>query len=353
MRQHCLHQTFKNRLVDGDSSELMPDLLSTSPNGLYCSVGDFYIDPWQPVKRAVLTHAHADHARPGSDCYLAAREGAAVLRTRLGENARIQSHDWNETVEIDGVKLSFHPSGHILGAAQIRLEHGGDVWCVSGDYKLETDPTCHAFEPVVCRVFVTESTFGLPIYRWPKPTQVFDEINRWWSANAAEGRVTVLFAYSLGKAQRLLASLDPSIGPMFCHGAVHRLNQAYADAGCELPACRLATEIEDKAAFRGSLIVAPPSAQGTPWMRRFGDCATGFVSGWMLIRGQRRRRKIERGFVLSDHADWDGLNTAIRQSGAERVLVTHGQAEPMARWLNEQGLEASELPTEYAGEVEE
>ena len=319
------------------------DLLRPTERGLYCEAGDFHIDPWRPVPRAVITHAHADHARRGHGCYLAARPAEAVMRARLGD-IRLQCLDYGETVSLGGVQVSLHPAGHVLGSAQVRLAWRGQVWVVSGDYKLEPDPTCSAFEPVRAHTFITESTFGLPVYRWAPPAQVFGEVNAWWAANAAAGRPSVLFAYAFGKAQRLLAGVDASIGPLVCHGAVEALNEAYRTAGVALPATARAG---DPVPLERALVLAPPSAAGSPWLRRFGDPGLAFASGWMRLRGARRRRALDRGFVLSDHADWPGLQEAIRASGASRVIVTHGQVASLVRWLAEQGLEAGAFDTEF------
>ncbi len=230
------------------------------------------------------------------------------------------------------------------------MEHRGEVWCVSGDYKLAPDASCSPFEPVRCHTFITESTFGLPIYRWQPAGEICDQVNAWWRANQAAGRTSVLFAYALGKAQRLIQGVDPSIGPIFCHGAVQSVNEVYRQNGVDLPPTSLVSTELRRTAWNDALIVAPPSARGTPWMRRFGDVSTGFASGWMAVRGARRRRSVDRGFVLSDHADWPDLNRAIRETGASRILVTHGSVATMVRWLREQGLEADALKTRYEGE---
>ena len=326
------------------------DLLRLTPAGLYCKTGDFYIDPWQPVENAVITHAHSDHARWGMGRYLCAAPGLEVLRTRMGEDASIDTLEYGEAVTRNGVRLSLHPAGHILGSAQVRVEDGGEVWVVSGDYKVEPDPTCRAFEPVRCNVFITESTFGLPIYRWPSERVIFDQVNAWWRANQAAGRTSLIFSYTLGKAQRVLAGVDSSIGPIFAHGAVRRINEGYGWAGVKLPKADLPTLQPKGYDWSQALIVAPPSANGTPWMRRFGDVSTGFASGWMQIRGARRRRAIDRGFVLSDHADWPGLLATVKETGAERVLVTHGYSNVLARYLAEQGLQTGVVPTRFIGE---
>jgi putative mRNA 3-end processing factor len=328
------------------------DLLLSTDSGLYCPAGDFYIDPWRPVKRAVITHAHGDHARPGSERYLTAADGRIVLQARLSE-APIDAVPYGEPITIGGVRVSFHPAGHVLGSSQVRIERGGEVWVASGDYKLARDRTCAPFEPLRCDVFITESTFGLPIYRWPADAAVFEEINAWWRTNVEEGRASLVFAYSLGKAQRVLAGIDPSIGPIFCHGAVQRMNEMYRYSGVALPPTEYTGATGTRRDWAGSLILAPPSARGSTWMRRFGDVATAFVSGWMQIRGARRRRSIDRGFTISDHADWPNLVDAIRATGARRVLITHGSTATMVRWLNEQGYEAAPLATPFEGEQDE
>ena len=300
--------------------------------GLYCPSGDFYIDPCEPVDRAVVTHAHSDHAFPGSRNYLTAADGEAILRARLGDEASIQSIRYGESLQMGGVAVSLHPAGHILGSAQIRLERAGEIWVVSGDYKLAPDPTCAPFETLRCHTFVTESTFALPIFRWPAPASTVDAIHSWWRANRDAGRTSVLFAYPLGKAQRVLAAIDRSIGPISAHPSIERYNAIYRVAGIKLP--------ETAAAAPGALILAPPGAT-----ERYTKASTAFVSGWMRIRGPRRRRSLDRGFVMSDHADWDGLLSAIDATGAETVWVTHGYRAPLVRWLEEHGRAAVSVDT--------
>ncbi len=329
------------------------DLLQITPAGLYCPPGDFYIDPWRPVSHAVITHAHADHARPGSRRYLTSAAGLHLLRGRLGASSEYVTLRWGESLSRHGVRISLHPAGHVLGSAQVRVQWQGEVWVVSGDYKLEADPTCAGFEPVRCDTFISEATFGLPIYRWPAAEDVFGAMNRWWLENAQAGRVSLLFAYSLGKAQRLLQGVDPAIGPIYSHGAVQIVNRRYRETGVELPDTKHAGQIQSAREAAGALVIAPPSAQGSPWVRRFGRYASAFASGWMLVRGTRRRRTVDRGFVISDHADWPGLHWAIKASGAERILVTHGSTSAMACWLRQQGWEASPLETRFTGEPEE
>ncbi len=328
-------------------------LVALRPEGLYCPPGRFFVDPWRPVERAVLTHAHADHARPGSRRYLVARAGERVMRRRLGTGGRIETMDYGETTVRHGVRISLHPAGHVLGSAQIRLEWRGEVAVVTGDYKTAPDPTCAPFEPLPCHHLVTESTFGLPIFRWPAAATVVAQIESWWRANRDTGRASILYAYALGKAQRLLAALDPSIGPIYTHGAVENLNTDYRAAGVALAPTHRVAEAAAGTDWSRALIVAPPSAHATPWMRRFGDAATGFASGWMRLRGPRRRRAVDRGFVLSDHVDWPALDAAIAATGAERVWVTHGYRNALVRWLAGRGVEARAVAARFEGEPAE
>jgi putative mRNA 3-end processing factor len=333
----------------------MSDLVVARPEGLYCPPGDFYIDPWRPVDRAVITHAHGDHARRGSAHYLATAAAERVLRTRLGD-ITLDTLAYGERIVHRGVEVSLHPAGHVLGSAQVRLAYEGATWVVSGDYKTEPDPTCAAFEPVRCDVFVSESTFGLPIYRWQPADEVLADIAAWWRANAATGRTSLVYAYAFGKAQRVLKGLADAgatdIGPLVCHGAVEVLNDGYRESGVTMPPTWRVTDVDESQLAR-ALVVAPPSASGTPWLRRFGDFSDAFASGWMRLRGARRRRALDRGFALSDHADWPGLQAAIASTGARRVIITHGQVPVMVRWLNERGFEASGFATEYDEEAAE
>ncbi|MFN2635421.1 MAG: ligase-associated DNA damage response exonuclease [Gemmatimonadaceae bacterium] len=327
------------------------DLLRVTDSGLYCEAGDFHIDPWLPVDRALITHAHGDHARWGSRAYLSSAEGERVLRTRLGPSANISTVPYGTRTTMNGVHVSFHPAGHILGSAQIRVERDGEIWVVSGDYKTQPDPTCAAFEPVRCHTFVTESTFGLPIYRWSSDPDLFREIAEWWRQNRDAGRASVIFAYALGKAQRILAGLAPlAFGSFYTHGAVERLNRDYRDGGVALPPTTYATSVSKGHDWAGALIVAPPSASGSMWLRRFGNASTAFASGWMRVRGARRRRSVDRGFALSDHVDWPALLATIRTTGAERVFVTHGYREAVVKYLREAGLDAHSLASRWEGE---
>jgi putative mRNA 3-end processing factor len=332
---------------------LVNDLITTTASGLYCERGDFYIDPWRPVPRAVITHAHADHARWGSERYLTSEDGRRVLQSRMGATAVIDSVAYGETIDSHGVKISLHPAGHILGSSQIRVEYAGEVWVVSGDYKVAPDNTCRPFESVQCHTFVTECTFGLPIYRWQAEQEIVTQVNAWWQKNRDDGRACVVFAYALGKAQRIIAGLDASIGPIYCHGAVERINNDYRATGVSLPPTQYAGRGNERRDWSGSIVVAPPSSIASPWLKKFGAASTAFASGWMRIRGARRRRSVERGFVLSDHADWPGLTAAILATGAERVFATHGRTTAMVRWLRERGINAAPLSTEFVGESDD
>lgn len=325
-------------------------VLTVTDRGIYCPAGDFFIDPWRPVDRALITHGHSDHARPGHARYLATPAAVPVIRHRLGD-IRIATQPYGEQARIGDATVSFHPAGHVPGSAQIRVEVAGEIWVVSGDYKTTPDGLSEPFEPVRAHAFVTECTFGLPVFTWRPQPEVMSDVNAWWRANAAEGRASVLGAYALGKAQRLLANVDTSIGPILTHGAVEAVNAVLRAQGIALPPTTRVTPDLDARAHPGALVLALPSALGSPWMRRFGPASTAFASGWMALRGIRRRRAADRGFVLSDHADWPGLNTAIRESGAETILVTHGYTAVFRRWLADQGYDARIVETEFEGEA--
>jgi putative mRNA 3-end processing factor len=332
-----------------------PPLVTVTPDGLYCPPGRFHIDPWRPVERALITHAHGDHARWGSARYLSASPALSLLRKRLGPEATIAVLPYGERLQVGDTTISFHPAGHILGSAQIRIEHRGEVWVVSGDYKRDPDPTCLPFEPVHCDTFITEATFALPIYRWDDLRLIAEDILRWWEGNREAGRASVLYCYALGKAQRILAELAQLTDrEVLVHGATHVLVESYREAGVHMLPTRHVSEVEKGASYAGALVLAPPSAAGSPWMRRFGDHETGFASGWMRVRGNRRRRGYDRGFVLSDHADWPGLLRTVKDTRASRVLATHGYSEVLARYLRENlGVDAAPLETHFQGETEE
>jgi putative mRNA 3-end processing factor len=324
-------------------------MLKFDSNGIFCPPANVYIDPWKPVARAIITHAHSDHARWGSQHYLAHHESIPVLRLRLGADISVQGLSYGEILDINGVQISLHPAGHIIGSAQVRIEYKGEIWVVSGDYKLQHDDVSEPFEPVRCHHFITESTFGLPIYNFPSPEQVHADINQWWSSNRAAGKNSVIIGYALGKAQRIMHHLEEQ-GRIFTHGAVRNVNRVLMENGLQLPDSAPAIEFNKKE-DAGSIIVAPPSAIGTSWLKRFEPFSLGICSGWMQLRGARRRRGGDRGFVMSDHCDWQQLNEAVRATGAENVYVTHGYKSVYARFLREEmGLRAVEVETLYEGE---
>ncbi len=325
-------------------------LLEFTNKGIYCAAADVYIDPWKPVPRALITHGHADHSRWGHRHYLCTQAAQPVIRYRLG-NVNIQTVPYGEVVTINGVQFSFHPAGHILGSAQIRIAYRGEIWVVSGDYKLEDDGLATPFEPIRCHTFITECTFGLPVYKWKPQEAILEEINNWWRTNAGAGRVSILSGYALGKAQRILWSLDTSIGSVYTHGAVENVNEVIRKQGIDLPATEKVSGAQKASDYPGSLVIATPSAIGSPWMKKFKNPSIASASGWMSLRGARRRRNVDRGFALSDHADWDGLNQAIAETGAQRIVATHGYTEIFSRWLQEQGFDARVEATEFEGEL--
>lgn len=333
------------------TSSIDADLVVQRPEGLYCPAGDFHIDPWRPVPRAVITHGHGDHARVGMGEYHCVQESLPILRWRLGEQT-YHAHDYGAGFTLGDARLSLHPAGHVLGSAQLRIEAGGEVWVVSGDYKRQPDPTCAPFEVVPCDVFITEATFGLPIYRWPDTADVARDILAWRAECAAEGVAAVLFCYALGKAQRLLAELgllDDT--PAWLHGAIAAGVEVYREAGIAMLPTRPIDADARGTDYAGQLVLAPPSAAGSAWMRRFRRAQTGFASGWMQLRGNRRRRNVDRGFVVSDHADWPALLRTVHETGARRIIATHGDTDALVRLLNAQGLRTDTFHTEYAGEA--
>ncbi|MGH8076851.1 MAG: ligase-associated DNA damage response exonuclease [Lysobacter sp.] len=323
------------------------DFVTLRREGLYCPHGDFYIDPWHPVDCAVITHGHGDHARAGMGEYHVATSGLPILRWRLGGQI-YYPHEYGESFQLGAARISLHPAGHVLGSAQVRIEIDGRIWVASGDYKRQPDPTCAPFEVVPCDVFITEATFGLPIYRWPDTSEVAREIVQWRDHCARRGQAAVLFCYALGKAQRLLAELAAwTDRPALLHGAIAAGVQVYRAAGIPMLATQTVVEAGKGRDFIGELVLAPPLAAGSAWMRRFRGAQTGFASGWMRIRGNRRRRNYDRGFVVSDHADWPSLMRTIRETGARRVIATHGNTDAILRALNEDGIAAEAFRTQF------
>jgi putative mRNA 3-end processing factor len=325
------------------------DLVVLRPEGLYCPAGDFHIDPWLPVPRAVITHGHGDHLREGMGEYHLTPGTLALARWRLGPQPYLV-HEYGEPFDIGDARVSLHPAGHVLGSAQVRIEARGQAWVVSGDYKRQPDPTCAPFEVVPCDVFITEATFGLPVYRWQDTTEVARDILAWRDHCATRGEAAILYCYALGKAQRLLAEIGAlSDQPAFLHGAIAAGVEVYRGAGVYLPPTRLVSEGAPQG-FAGELVLAPPMAAGSPWLRRFRRAQQGFASGWMRLRGNRRRRNYDRGFAVSDHADWPALLRSVRESGARRVIATHGNTDAIVRALNESGIAAESFRTNFGAE---
>ena len=328
-------------------------LLESTREGLWCAAGGFHIDPWRPVALAVVTHAHADHATPGCERYIASRNTLEIMKSRFSGPINGEAAEWGVEQPLGECRVSLHPAGHVLGSAQVRIKSRDETWCVTGDYKCEPDPSCEPFETVRCDTLLSECTFGLPIYRWRSPESVFTEMNTWWQHNADAGRTTVFLAYAFGKAQRILAGLDPTIGPIGLHGSATGPTDVYRAAGIKLPdAVHANRDTAEELRGRGA-IICPPSATGTPWLRRFTGpegMRLGFVSGWMQVRGRRRWQSVDRGFVMSDHADWDGLINTALASGARRVGLTHGSTGALARFLRERhGLDTFDVSTRYRG----
>jgi putative mRNA 3-end processing factor len=327
-------------------------MLQETADGLYCPAGDFYVDPWGAVPRAVITHAHGDHARAGSSSYLCADACAPLLKRRFGAHVTIETRGYGDVVNLGSTRVSFHPAGHILGSAQVRIEGPDGVWVVSGDYKRAGDPTCPPFEPVRCDTFVTESTFGLPIFHWDPAAEVIAQLLVWWNDNAAAGRASVVFCYTLGKAQRLLSELARVTDRrVLVHGAMLSMIEAYREAGVTMLDTSALIARPRGSSAAAELILAPLVARGTPWMRRLGEFSDAFASGTMRVRGAQRQRNVDRGLVLSDHADWPALLQTVQEVGASRVLATHGHAEPFARYLASQGIESGVIRTAWEGEA--
>ena len=323
-------------------------LIRFTKKGLYCPPADFYIDPWRKVDKALVTHGHSDHARKGMKQYLCAKDSVPILRSRLGR-IRVSGLPYGETTTVNGVKVSFHPAGHILGSSQIRLEYKGEVWVVSGDYKTLDDGVSGSFEPIPCHHFITETTFGLPVYRWRSQDVIFDEIHQWWTENIRDKRPSILHAYSLGKAQRILKHLDKSTGSILIHPAIANMNGAYRLAGQSIGEFKDVHDA-DKEDKDSGLFLTPSSGVGASWTKGLKNASTAFASGWMRVRGARRRRNMERGFVLSDHADWPGLNMAIEATGAEHIYATHGYTSNMKQWVDHLGKRGHIVSTEYGEE---
>ncbi|NYJ26703.1 ligase-associated DNA damage response exonuclease [Allomuricauda sp. ARW1Y1] len=326
-------------------------LLQFTPKGIYCEQADVYLDPWRPVDKAIISHGHADHSRWGHQKYITHHKNVPIVQHRLGD-VNIYGKDWGETFSLNNVKFSLHPAGHIVGSSQIRVEHKGEVWVFTGDYKIEDDGLTTPFELVKCHTFITECTFGLPAFQWRPQQEVFNDINQWWAQNKSEGKTSVLFGYSLGKAQRLLKHLDTSIGKIYTHGAVENMTEVLRPL-VDLPPTHLITKDTKKDELLGNIVVAPPSAHGSTWIRKMVPYVTATASGWMAFRGARRRRAIDKGFVLSDHCDWSGLLKTVEATGAEKIICTHGYTDIFSKYLQELGYDARTEATQYEGELSE
>ena len=328
------------------------NVVELTNDGLYCAAGDFFIDPWRPVKRAVITHGHSDHARVGATHYFSTPTSAPILRHRLGRDIDLETKPYGERFALKEATVSFHPAGHVLGSAQVRVEVGGQTWVISGDYKRSPDASCEPFEVVPCDVFISEATFALPVYAWPPSEVIAAQILKWWEAY--HDGASLLFAYAFGKTQRVLAELAKLTDrTVYLHGSCEELTRIYREAGVRLVNTELVADQPKSFDFKNQLVLAPPSGHRSTWMKRFKNPQTGFASGWMQIRGNRRRRGYERGFVMSDHADWRDLVSTIRATGAKRVLLTHGSTEVLERYLREElRIDCAPLDTQFEGEAE-
>lgn len=327
-------------------------LLQFNDNGIYCKQADVYIDAWRPVGKCIITHGHADHSRWGHKQYITHHKNVPIIKHRLGE-ITVSGKEWGETFAINGVTFSLHPAGHIVASSQVRAEYKGEVWVFTGDFKTENDGIAEPFELVKCHTFITECTFGLPAFKWTPQAEVFNDINTWWAANQAEKKTSILFGYSLGKAQRLLKHLDSSIGKIYTHGAIENMTQILRENYHFHETIRITRDTK-KEELLGNIVLAPPSAHGGTWIRKMVPYVTASASGWMTFRGARRRRAIDRGFVLSDHADWDGLLNTVKETGAEKVIATHGYTEIFSKYLREEmGLDARTEKTQYEEEGSE
>ena len=329
------------------------DILLPTPAGLCCKVGGFHIDPTRPVAKAVITHGHSDHARAGHGAVLATQETLDLMRLRYGENfaGSTQAIRYGETVNLDGAKVTFHPAGHVLGSAQIAVEANGLTIVASGDYKDIADPTCAPFELVPCHVYITEATFGLPVFRHGDPNGEIVKLLR--SVALFPERAHLVGAYSLGKTQRVIALIRDAgyDKPIYLHGAMEKITRYYAER-MDLGELRLVSGTK-KAELAGAIALCPPSALNELWSRRFPDPVTAFASGWMRVRARARQHSVALPLVISDHADWDGLTATVAATGASELWVTHGQEDALVHWGNTRGLKARPLAIVGYGDEDE
>ncbi len=319
-------------------------LLSLNENGLFCEQANVYIDPIRKVKNAILTHAHSDHARSGMEHYLAHKVNNEVLKSRIGRNISLQLVEYNEEIVMNGVRISFHPAGHIPGSSQIRLSYKSETWVVAGDYKLNDDLISTKFETVSCTHFISESTFGLPIFNWRPEREVFDELNLYWSDCIQKEEILVIAAYSLGKAQRIIKNMNRDIGAIYCHSAICDMNLALESAGIEFGEWKTLDIANIKKLPKNSVIVCPPNAISTLRDKNIPNLNYVSCSGWMALRGTKNWGNFDAGFVLSDHADWNELEEACLNSGAENIFVTHGYVEVFSRFLQEKHAQLNVKP---------
>jgi len=324
-------------------------LVKFTKKGIYCIPGKFYLDPWYPVKYAVISHGHADHARWGNQHYLCQNDSKAILKHRLGKDISIESLGYNQPKNINGVQVRFFPAGHVIGSAQIKLEYKGFVVVFSGDYKTQPDFISTPFEPVKCHEFITESTFGLPIYKWKTEQELQQELQNWVLQNQQNNRTSVFLGYSLGKAQRILKLIE-HVDEVFVNSAIHNLNTAISNSGIDLPKSTVIASDFKKENVQGKIVILPPALLGSKLIKKIPNAATAICSGWMHIRGNRRWKGVDAGFAVSDHADWEGLLQAVKATEAEKVYVTHGSQAVFSKYLNEIGIEAHELKTEFGEE---
>ena len=324
-------------------------LLEFTAKGIYCAQADVYLDPWRGVEKAIISHGHSDHARWGSKQYITHELNVPIIKHRLG-NISVSGRKYSETFTINGVQFSLHPAGHVPGSAQIRVEYQGEIWVFTGDYKTQEDGISTPFEPVKCHTFITECTFGLPVFKWDEPKQIHTNINQWWAENNRQKTTSLLMGYSLGKVQRLLKHLDPSIGKIYTHGATEEMTEVLRNF-IEFPSTQRITRETTKKEIEGNLVLSPPAVMGSAWIKKLGKLSTGYASGWMAFRGARRRRAVDRAFVLSDHADWNGLLSAIKATECENVITTHGYTDLFAKYLRENGWNARTEKTQYEAET--
>nr|WP_288813411.1 ligase-associated DNA damage response exonuclease [uncultured Sphingobacterium sp.] len=325
-------------------------MIQFTSKGIYCVPGKFYLDPWQPVDLAIITHGHADHAYPGMKKYLCHHFTVNILKSRIGHDIQVEGVAYNRPFHINGVKISLHPAGHIIGSSQIRMEYKGKVIVFTGDYKIQDDGLSTPFEPVKCHELITESTFGLPIYRWESVAAQTQRLNEWITHNQGFKKTSVFIGYSLGKSQRILNAVK-DMGEVYVHYSIAKLNMAYSEAGIQLPPYHIVDLRTDTKQLDGKIVLLPPALLDTSLLQKIPHVAYAICSGWMQIRGARRWRSADAGFAISDHADWNGLLQAVRESGAEKVFVTHGQTATFSKYLNEIGIEAEEVKTNYGEEI--